>query len=142
MFWTETQDSALREALSAKLSFTRIATQLCKSTGAIAGRAKRLGIVFPENYRTTQMMKARGWTGQTSRRPALAEITLRCVEIVPRNISLIELENGDCRYPYGDEIITFCGHPQQEGSSYCAAHHFLCLAPPQPKRDRYFRLAA
>ena len=43
--------------------------------------------------------------------------------IEPRHLSLIELERGDCRYPYGGdeegEAITFCGHPRRPGSSYC-----------------------
>jgi GcrA cell cycle regulator len=28
---------------------------------------------------------------------------LRCVEIDPRHLSLLELEAGDCRYPYGGD---------------------------------------
>ena len=44
---------------------------------------------------------------------------LRCVEIEPRHLSLIDLERGDCRYPYGGdeegEAITFCGHPRATG---------------------------
>jgi GcrA cell cycle regulator len=51
---------------------------------------------------------------------------LRCVEITPRHLSLLDLEPGDCRYPYGGdkdgEAITFCGHPKQDGSSYCTPH--------------------
>jgi GcrA cell cycle regulator len=39
----------------------------------------------------------------------------------------------DCRYPYGGdergEAITFCGHPQRAGSSYCAAHFDLSIGP-------------
>ena len=58
---------------------------------------------------------------------------LRCVEIVPRQLSLVELEPGDCRYPYGGdregEAITFCGHPRRERSSYCAPHFHLTLGP-------------
>jgi GcrA cell cycle regulator len=54
---------------------------------------------------------------------------LRCVEIDPRHLSLLELEAGDCRYPYGGdkegEAITFCGHPRREDSSYCVAHFYL-----------------
>jgi GcrA cell cycle regulator len=50
-------------------------------------------------------------------------VKLRCVEIDPRHLSVIDLEPGDCRYPYGGdeegEAITFCGHPQRQGSSYC-----------------------
>jgi GcrA cell cycle regulator len=56
-------------------------------------------------------------------------VTLRCVGITPRLLSLVELEPGDCRYPYGGdkdgEAITFCGHPRVGGSSYCAPHFHL-----------------
>jgi GcrA cell cycle regulator len=52
---------------------------------------------------------------------------------VPRHLSLLELEDGDCRYPYGGdaegEAITFCGHPRREGSSYCASHFHLTSGP-------------
>jgi len=59
-----------------------------------------------------------------------AEIKLRCVKIVPRNVTLMDLEPGDCRYPYGDDVITFCGHPKQDGSQYCTPHHHLCWVKP------------
>jgi GcrA cell cycle regulator len=56
-------------------------------------------------------------------------VELRCVGISPRLLSLVELEPGDCRYPYGgdkdDEPIAFCGHPRRPGSSYCAPHFHL-----------------
>jgi GcrA cell cycle regulator len=62
-------------------------------------------------------------------------LPLRCVEIVPRHLKLTELEDGDCRYAYGDEAaeIKFCGHPRfrmviggvMRDSSYCELHHFL-----------------
>ena len=56
-------------------------------------------------------------------------LKLRCVGIRPRLISLLELERGDCRYPYGGEKegeeITFCGHPRRAGSSYCTPHFHL-----------------
>jgi GcrA cell cycle regulator len=58
---------------------------------------------------------------------------LRCVDINPRHLSLLQLEAGDCRYPYGGdndgEAITFCGHPKREESSYCAAHFHLTRGP-------------
>jgi GcrA cell cycle regulator len=62
-----------------------------------------------------------------------AALKLRCVGIVPRHLSLVDLEPGDCRYPYGGdkegEAITFCGHPSREGSSYCVSHFHLTSAP-------------
>jgi GcrA cell cycle regulator len=58
---------------------------------------------------------------------------LRCVAIEPRHLSLIELERGNCRYPYGGdeegEAITFCGHPRRAGSSYCTPHFHLSREP-------------
>jgi GcrA cell cycle regulator len=58
---------------------------------------------------------------------------LRCVAVEPRHLSLLQLESGDCRYPYGGdeegEAITFCGHPQHEESSYCTAHFHLTNGP-------------
>ena len=52
---------------------------------------------------------------------------LRCVEIAPRNLTILELEPNDCRYPYGEQVITFCGHPKESGSSYCFPHQRLTL---------------
>nr|WP_283826977.1 GcrA family cell cycle regulator [Bradyrhizobium diazoefficiens] len=60
-------------------------------------------------------------------------VKLRCVGVRPRLIALVELEQGDCRYPYGGdeegEEISFCGHPRQPGSSYCAPHAHLTRGP-------------
>lgn len=60
-------------------------------------------------------------------------VKLRCVGVQPRLISLLDLEPGDCRYPYGGdkegEEITFCGHPRRQGSSYCAPHFRLSWGP-------------
>ncbi|MHC2785515.1 hypothetical protein ACVMBZ_004729 [Bradyrhizobium liaoningense] len=62
---------------------------------------------------------------KSAMKPAV-RVKLRCVGVQPRLIQLVELEPADCRYPYGGdkdgEDITFCGHPRQPGSSYCAPH--------------------
>jgi GcrA cell cycle regulator len=63
-------------------------------------------------------------------------VRLRCVETEPLHLSLIELERGNCRYPYGGdeegEAITFCGHPRRPGSSYCTPHFHLSRGPGTP----------
>lgn len=56
---------------------------------------------------------------------AVIDFRLRCIEIIPRHLSLMDLEPSDCRYPYGDGPITFCAHPKMPGSSYCTPHHHL-----------------
>jgi GcrA cell cycle regulator len=57
---------------------------------------------------------------------------LRCVEIEPRHIHLMDLEDGDCRYPYGDNPFTFCGHPTATGS-YCQLHFELIRGNGSPR---------
>jgi GcrA cell cycle regulator len=58
---------------------------------------------------------------------------IRCVEIVPRHLTLLDLEPDDCRYPYGGdkegEAITFCAHPKMPGSPYCVPHFHLTRGP-------------
>jgi GcrA cell cycle regulator len=52
-------------------------------------------------------------------------VALRCAEVVPRHLSLADLAPDDCRFPYGEDAITFCGHRQTKGSSYCLPHFHL-----------------
>jgi GcrA cell cycle regulator len=81
------------------------------------------------------------------RRPVLRRrkaVPLRCVEVNPRHLTLVELERGDCRYPYGGEVegdaVTFCGHRRRKGSSYCTPHFHLTRNPDVPT-ERAVRMA-
>jgi GcrA cell cycle regulator len=128
---------------------------------AAIGRGKRMGLAAPARPENRSMLVPRGpkrvrklskalkravtraatapercSEGATSPAPAAPApepAKLRCVGISPRLLSLIELEAGDCRYPYGGdkegEAISFCGHPCFRGSSYCAPHFHLTRAP-------------
>lgn len=44
---------------------------------------------------------------------------------------LLDLENGDCRYPFGNGPFTFCGRPKVQGLSYCEGHARICLDLPK-----------
>jgi GcrA cell cycle regulator len=67
---------------------------------------------------------------------------LRCVEIVPRGLSIIDLGPNDCRYPYGDNQILFCGHNKMAGSSYCVPHFHLTSEAPRVPINRFAGVAA
>lgn len=54
-------------------------------------------------------------------------VALRCVEVEPRNVPLVDLEPGDCRWPYGEGPYFFCAHPTFGGSSYCGPHFYLSM---------------
>ncbi len=150
--WAPEHSQALWEHLARGMSYSGIADAINEkfktaySRNATIGRARRMGLggldrpadlpKLPPRSQTPNLKRARERYAAQFGRPPVFEaepITLRCVEIDPRHLSLIELEAGDCRYPYGgdeeDEIITFCGHPCREGSSYCAPHFYLTRGP-------------
>lgn len=139
--WNDDLKDRLRVAYADGYSAAQIAVILgCGfSRNAIIGQIHRLGLAPPavlkwkQAPRRAQASRQRYIPGTNRFYEAVsnpAEIKLRCVEIVPRGLILLDLEPGDCRYPYGDETITFCGHPKQEGSQYCTPHHHLCWVKP------------
>lgn len=50
--------------------------------------------------------------------------------------TLLQLENSDCRYPYGDGPFLFCGRKKMIGVSYCRDHQELCTSAPTVKGQR------
>jgi len=152
--WAPEHAAALREHLAGGMSYAQIALAINAkfntnySRSAAIGRARRMGLASAE--RPGNWGKPPPKSEQASRRrlrerfaamakwfaPVLEPVEmpkLRCGEVDPRHLTLIELEAGDCRYPYGGdeegEAITFCGHPQREESSYCTAHFHLTRGP-------------
>jgi GcrA cell cycle regulator len=152
--WASEHSAALREYFAKGMSYSEIAEAInakfntAYSRNATIGRAKRMGLSSPDRSKdlpthwpglppkpgTARLHRPRERHASEFMRPTpVFEITetvkLRCVEINPRHLSLLDLERGDCRYPYGGdedgEPITFCGHPRRPGSSYCVAHLHL-----------------
>jgi len=153
--WAPAHSEALREYLAKGMSYSEIADAInakfktAYSRSAAIGRATRMGLgghARSEEDRPRPPLRAKPpllrilrerYTAEFMRPMPILERTetvkLRRVEIDPRHLSLIELERGDCRYPYGgdtdSEAITFCGHPRRAGSSYCAPHFHLTRGP-------------
>jgi GcrA cell cycle regulator len=117
------------------------------SRNAAIGRAKRMGIKGPDRpagptrprkkSKPPPVRRNRQLTAEPKRLAPQSKRTdrvkLRCVQIRPRYLPLTDMQVGECRYPYGGdaegEAITFCGHPQREGSSYCIGHFHLTRRP-------------
>jgi GcrA cell cycle regulator len=156
--WAAEHSDALREYFAKRMSFSEIADAINAkfntgySRSATIGRARRMGLAGPDRPADVPKhwparpakVKAAQVHQPRERRPAdlmraipaferVVTAELRCVEIVPRHLSLVDLEATDCRYPYGGdedgEAITFCGHPRRRGSSYCTAHFHLTRGP-------------
>src|SRR6202161_2556892 len=157
--WEEAHSVALRDCLEKGMSFAEIARALNERFGtayprnAAIARARRLGLSVPMRERAARALnkpkkadarrirelRARK-VAKAAPKPATFEraftLQLRCVAITPRHLALVDLDAGDCRYPYGGDVegepITFCGHPRREGSSYCAPHFHLTRGPGTP----------
>jgi len=157
--WAPEHSDALRELVAKGLSYSEAARAINSrfntsySRSAALGRARRLGLTAddrrkpsmptePADLRDTGVPRAGDFKTLALPWPTapvfkeIKPLKLRCVAIEPRHLSLIELERGDCRYPYGGdeegEAITFCGHPRQAGSSYCTPHFHLSRNPIEP----------
>jgi GcrA cell cycle regulator len=153
--WTPEHSAALREHLAKGMSFSAVAAAINEKFGtaysrsATIGRAKRMGLARPDRREAAvgrtpakatpvPLQRERARETTESRRPrsifeSVEMPQLRCADVVPRHLSLLDLERRDCRYPYGGdeegEAITFCGHPRRRGSSYCSAHFHLTIGP-------------
>lgn len=151
--WASVHSDALREYFAMGMSFSEIGRKINARFGtsytrsAVIGRAKRMGLDAFERVPSPPIMPSLPGESRLARpsSPLLLSqppksafksagpVKLRCVGIRPRLVSLLELDPGDCRYPYGGdkegEAITFCGHPRRPGTSYCTPHFDLIRGP-------------
>jgi len=152
--WPDEHSKMLRELHARGQSYAEIARALNAQFGtaytrnATLGRGKRMGLVVSAAQKPAWRSEPRAMSaaaGAGRRGPdagnrlvaappaAKPAVRLRCVGISPRLLSLDQLEPGDCHYPYGGDRdgdpITFCGHPSQPGSCYCAPHFELTRDP-------------
>lgn len=160
--WLPEHCDALRRLVAERLPFSAIARAInlkfrtAYTRSAAIGRAKRMGLAGcdrpelslrgvrprPESVVEFQPAEAGSvalpWPKPVLKTQPLPK--LRCAEVEPRHLTLIELQRGDCHYPYGGdeegEAITFCGHPRQPGSNYCTPHFHLSRNPiASPERE-------
>jgi GcrA cell cycle regulator len=156
--WASEHSDALREFLAKGLSYSEAARAINSifntsySRSAALGRARRLRLEAEERRRPSMPTQPVDLHDIPEPRPSasttaallwpapvfkeMKPLKLRCVGIEPRQLSLVELEKDDCRYPYGGdeegEAITFCGHPRRPDSSYCTPHFHLSRDPVVP----------
>jgi GcrA cell cycle regulator len=144
-YWTDEQIEQLKTlyALVPRLSASEIAAELSGgfSRNAVIGKIHRLGLPLrgqrpralrAKRVRTETLRIVRANANSNAIRiiesATLEQPKLRCVEVEPRNVALVDLSAGGCRYPYGDGPFVFCDHPTIDGSPYCQPHQALTTA--------------
>jgi GcrA cell cycle regulator len=129
--WSAEHSQFLADNMVSGGSYAAIAKTMNDNFGtsytrnALIGRAARMGLVS-KHVQKYAPRKPRKYKPRV-RKPAiepLETIELRCAEIVPLHVALIDVTG--CRYPFGEGArITFCDHNKLDGSSYCIAHFHL-----------------
>lgn len=130
--WSPDMDSELRRYIKGGYSFAEAVAELNQKFGtsfsrnAAIGRAYRIGIEIVRLPKASKPAKPRRQKSAVFRpRPEIV-IPIPVVAVDPRYLDLIDLKDGDCRFPLGTGPYTFCGNPKCEGSSYCQPHRMVC----------------
>lgn len=105
---------------------------------AIWNLTHRLGLRRPPATRTPQKVKAA--------RLIVKEKNIWSEVVIPpeaprpvlrkgQQVTIMTIETGDCRYPYGNsETLVFCANPVEKKNSYCS-HHLTVMRKSTPKKE-------
>ncbi len=129
--WLELHSEAVRQYVEAGVhSYAEIGNLVNLEFGtdysrnSIIGKAQRLGLMTkrpPRGKRVPRKVTHPEKPLKPTPAPECAQLI--CVDIEPRNLTLHDLTDETCRWPYGDNApYFFCGRPVFCGS-YCG-HHF------------------
>jgi len=58
--------------------------------------------------------------------------------VIPLNLGVLQLTSESCHWPYGDDAITFCGHPSKPGCPYCPSHAAIAYQKPRKLTRKAF----
>lgn len=140
-FWTDQRCTEMKELFAAGLTDRDIAERLGCSAVAIEKKRSDLGLKRKPKraeVRNKPVLKIVAANGHTSQKVIIETVVadmrpLRCVEVEPLNIALLDLEPHHCRYPtMAGGVTTYCGH-QILDRSYCHDHFWLCYPPRHAK---------
>lgn len=161
--WNEDRITELKKLFSEGYSAGNIGTAMGLSRNSVIGKLFRLKLKRDTPPRIKKVRMPRAPKTRSGEHHAVRKIVaggngslrvirsieaaeryeLRCVEIIPLNLTFEELQPNSCRYIYGDTPAEFvyCGHPK-DTSSYCPGHHALCWQESRPPRNQAWRAAA
>lgn len=130
--WTAERMARLRSLVEQRLSTAEIAILMGISRNAVCGAVFRSKITLTAS--TPARRGKRVASPPRKKKPEAAPppllVNLKPAPFVAREakgvtarlVTLNDLKQGDCRWPYGDGPFHFCGCECAFGASYCAGH--------------------
>jgi GcrA cell cycle regulator len=152
VLWTADEKIEVARLAACGLSASQIAISMNngKSRNAVISLCNRRGYRLrgshgggpPKRMKMPRKKKAApvaGFLLKESSQPVM-----RCQPLPPepeiledcQPITLLELTDDTCKFPFGGHDYVFCGRRVLAGSPYCAHHCRISYAPPQPRRSR------
>lgn len=139
--WSQDEDLTIRRHARTHSASQIAAMMTGRSRAAVIGRAWRLGeslakdaatkleLEHPGHRRAAAVLRpsparaAEPW-------PAIASEARRAaMKVEPLMARLEQLETSQCRWPYGEDTVRFCGRASAAEGPYCAAHRGLAYVP-------------
>ena len=142
MAWTEEMDAELRKGFAEGRSASVIGLRMDKSRNAVIGRLHRLGLKRTPRQRSAMQGASNRQRRKNDAKAAPKKPIFRVkrpagliqppkIIIEPprlelsRNLKLLDLTSHDCKWPYGEGPIFFCGIPKPVEVPYCPYHASL-----------------
>ena len=137
--WPAEHETALRALVLAGAGSHSIMARLLNeqfgtsyTRNALIGKVSRMGLNItwaphPVQKKASTKPARRKCIAPVAK-PIPIEIDLsafRCVEVEPKNVSLTDLPEDGCHWPYGDGPFVFCGNPKLGSAPYCGSHLIL-----------------
>lgn len=141
--WTDQRREFVRELWATGSSASKIVQQLREAFGIYPTRSGIIGLCNRNKWPHPVLPgRPRG-----PRKPRLPSSITRLLDpaVPPADflgIKFMDLQRGQCRYPRGEDVITFCGQPVQAGSSYCPSCRRMTIQRPvyMTQAEREIRL--
>lgn len=134
--WTLDQSESLREFVLDGFSYAQSAVKINDkydthfTRNAAIGRAHRIGLSALIKMKQPAKKRHQPYKPRPKKNHAdhHAKAPVRC-EVLPENVSLIDVALDGCRWPSGEGPFMFCNLVQMEGFSYCEDHQRKAVRP-------------
>ena len=131
--WTPELDTRLRELHEQNLVYLQIAAIMNANFGlsltrnACIGRGRRIGLsqraASPTQLRPPKPRKKRVYKQKPRPEPVAPPIVPEVPELVPGQLTMLQLDRTTCRWPSGTRAPYFyCGEPVHGTKQYCEEH--------------------